>query len=223
MIDLNSTEIIYVVLGLGFLIAICWFIGRLGDPTYKVKRMRQILKSNTIMVSFISKDRKTIDKIAVNIDNARIKVGNTIVAVDKTKIYREDKPEAGFFIGKEHIKWDEGVPTLYIYADSLKPADFFSEPSNVSAEDVGTALISFVRIEIMKGLKLMEEYKIYFFVIGLVALIGAGMAYVAYSEAQQAHAVANLNGEKLDAIMNHFGIVLNQTTNSTTIIIKQSG
>lgn len=216
---MNDTELIFAVIGLMFWTGICWFIGRMGDPTYKVKRLRQFLKTNTIMVAFISKDRKTIDKTSVNIDNARIKIGNTIVAVDKTKIYREDKPEAGFFIKKEFIKWDEGVPTLYVYADSLKPADFFSEPSNVSAEDVGTVLISFVRIEIMKGLKLMEEYKIFFLILGIMILAAIVLGYLGFSEAQATHLVANANGAKLDAIMNRFGIQLNQT-NSTTIIIK---
>jgi hypothetical protein len=170
--------------------------------------MRQILKSNTIMVGFISKDKKTIDKVSANVDSSRIKIGDSIVIMDKTKIYREDKPEAGFFINKGHIKWDEGVPTLYVYADSLKPADFFNESSNVSAEDVSTVLISFVRIEIMKGLKLMEEYKIYFIAIGILALLASGVAYFAYSEAQATHKQVDSANAKLDAIMQRFGIVV---------------
>jgi hypothetical protein len=170
------------------------------------------------MIAFITKDRKTIDRITVNIDNARVKVGNSVIVVDKSRIYREDKPQAGFVMNKSHIKWDEGVPTLYVYADSLKPADFFDEPSKVSAEDVGTVLISFVRIEIMKGLEAIKKYEMFFFIIiGLVILVGVGL-YVVYGEVQTTHAVANACVANTQLIMDRFGITANQTLNNTLMV-----
>lgn len=220
---ISDVNMVWVIVGLVVLICSCWFIGRMFDPTYRVKRMRQFLRTNTIVMKLITKDRKTIDSLTVNIDNARIRFGDTVIVIDKTRIYREDKKQDGFFIKRQYLKWEEGVPTIYVYADSFKPADFFDEPSKVSAEDVGTVMISFVRLEIMKGLEAIKKYEMFFYAIGFLALLAAGIAFFAYTAADAAAKDAAVCKAGVINIQNHFGIVANESFKNNSQIVIRGG
>lgn len=217
--EIPDSSMVWVWVGVILFGCLCWVVGRWADIAWRVKRMRQFLKTNTIMIKFITKDRKTIDSIAANIDNARVKLQNSIIVIDKLKIYREGKPQEGFVMNKNHIKWEEGVPTLYVYADSLKPADFFTEPSNVSAEDVGTVLISFARIEIMKGLAKLEDFKKYtmfFYAIGFGILIIAIGLIIIYQEVHTANVASVQAQNNTIMIMERLGI--GQQINGTLVL-----
>ena len=220
---MDATEIVLVAVGMLFCLAAGWVVGRLFDPTWKVKRMRQILHSNTFMLGIVSRDKKTINKVAANLDGAIFKVGDYNWVIDHTRIYREDKPQSGFFMTKNHVKWEEGVPTLYVYEDSLKPAEFNSEPSKVPPGEIGSALVAFVAVELAKGFQAIKEYKTFFYVImGLCLLIAIGLIVV-YGAADAATKNAAACVTNTNTIIGYFNIPPpSNDTNSTKTTVTQT-
>jgi hypothetical protein len=198
-------------------------IGKLLDPIFQCKMRRQFLRENVMVLGFVSKDRRTVDRVVVNTDGTRINYKNSIIAVDHDRIYREDKPSEGLFYKKSFIKYDEAAPTLYLYADSLKPADFYTEPSKVSAQDVVTVLISFVRIEMMKNIMAIKNIEM----LIIVCLLLSGLAFIASSfgavMAMDAKAQAAAAYNNTQAIVTFFHIDPNITSTSAqngTIVVR---
>lgn len=205
----------------------CLLVGRLLDPTWRAKQERRWLRRNTFVLGLVSNDKKTVNRQTVNLESSRIELSkDKIIIIDKQRIYREDKPQEGFFVSKRYVKWDEGVPTIYIYEDSLLPADFNTEPSKVSPQEIGSSLVAFVQLQIAMAYTAIKRTEMYFFIVMGLCLIILAISWFSYGEAQATHLVANQNLADTRLIMDKFGILENQSINATsapqsqTIVIK---
>lgn len=154
---------IIILLGLAGII-ISFIFGRALDQTYKAKIYRQIFKKrNYIVVGIVSKDNKTVKEVVVNAEGDVIRVGNKVWIIEQGRIYRKDKTNEGFFFAdavpikgedgkpdfttltpkKDIVRWNEGVPIVYVDEDHLKPLDYFKDENNlVKPEGVGATLNS---------------------------------------------------------------------------------
>jgi hypothetical protein len=211
MEDIYWMAIILVcgLLGLG--------IGLWRDPIFKCKMMRNFLKKNYIVLGSVSPDNRTIRFMVVNADNDRIKIGKSLWIVEGGRVYRQDKPQTGFGIGQQQIKWQEGVPTVYMYSDSLKPANFdLDNKTIITPEEGGAILGGFVTNELLKGFLAQQEFKTFLMVAIIVSVLGLLVAGGVYMEASAIHKDV-LIGNHLQQLSNdHFGIIEpSNATNST--------
>jgi len=173
-----------------------WIIGRAMDLHYRAKLMKQFFKKDYGLVGLVSKDWKTIKYRIANFSKDYIQVGkNEVWIIESSHIYRQDKPEKGFYAEEHNVKWEEGVPVIYVDRDNLKPIDFYPQTGNVKPEQVGAVLNAWVANAMAKGALAMKNQQMMLLICILVGLLAFGMAYMAWQGVNQTNA-------KLDIITN---------------------
>lgn len=223
-------DILYIFVGALFVFAGAFFLGKWSDPTWRTKQTRQTMKKNAYMLGIISTDRKTITKVTVVPNGQLIEVNGNNWIIDPTRIYREDKPETGLMVKKKLMKYEEGVPTLYVYEDSLKPADFNPEPSKVSPGETGTGIEAYLAVERAKiaagVIALLKKYELYLLLAAVFAFLAVIAAGVVYWHLDQVTGPITGQSASCDSdiqlVMNHFGVVRPipgvNNTNGTIVI-----
>lgn len=198
--DVNTIILImvWVVIALGA----GWIIGRAMDLHYRAKLMRQFMKKDFGLVGLVSKDWKTIKYRITNFGNDMIQVGkNEIWVIESSHIYRQDKKEKGFYAEENNIKWEEGIPVIYVDRENLKPIDFYPQVGNVKPEQVGAVLNAWVANQMAKGALAMKNQQMLLFIAILVGLLAFGMAYMAWQGVNQVN-------QKLDTLNDKFNNTL---------------
>lgn len=227
MIYLDTIELLWLFLGVMTLFAGGFLVGRWADPTWKTKQKRTTFKENAYMLAIISKDRRTIQKIAVKPTGQVLKVGDALWIIDPKRIYREDKPESGLKVKPNLMKYEEGVPTLYVYEDSLKPAEFNPEPSKVSPNEIATGLEAYLAVERAKIFTGVKQYQTFFMIIMLLGVLNLAGHYMNAQPIGIAQNAAQACDAKIQLVMNHFGIALGENVtapiNTTNTIAVQGG
>lgn len=183
--DLIELETWLTISLFGF--ALAFFMGRIMDTHFRAKVMRSVMKKDYGVLAITSKDRKNIRKIVVNLENTILKIGAQIWIVQGGRIYRQEKPEEGFgFLNSKKeviIKtiMEEGVPTLYVDVDSIKPLDFYPDKvpdsKSVQPEELGSFLMAWVGNQIMKGLNVIGEYRNFLLIIIVLSIIQLLIGY----------------------------------------------
>jgi hypothetical protein len=105
--------------------------------------------------------------------------------LQKYLIYRKDKPERGFLANEKMLRWEEGVPSVYVDKDSLKPVDFYAERGEVKPEEVGATLTAWVNNQLAKGLASIKQHQLLLILCIVCSLAAAGVAYLTYQQATQ--------------------------------------
>jgi hypothetical protein len=106
-----------------------FLVGKWTDPVFQVKQKRNLTKKEWMLVIIRDRDGKTLSMRPVlpECGTIKFKGSDEIWIVKKDRIYRADKEEKGFKIGKDDLKFFEGVPCLIITHDSVKPSRFADE------------------------------------------------------------------------------------------------
>jgi len=185
-------QAIYILIGAGsfFALVIGLFAGMMLDIHKRAKMLRSLTKRDYGILAIVSKDSHSIKRLLVNFQNDSVKRGNEIWVIMRKRIYREDKPEKGFAADESNTRWEEGVPCVYVDKESLKPISLYhdEEVGKVRPEEVGAVLTSWVNNQLAKGYAAIQQTKMLLYVAIVVALLAAGVAYEAYTEAQATHA-----------------------------------
>ena len=224
-------EIITSVLdfGGGFLLgailfAILGFLGgKINDPYFKVKIMNNVLKKNWLLLKTVSKDSKVIRSRAVNGESGVITVGNKLWTVEEGRIYRENKQNAGFFIKEsKKVVYEEGVPTIYVDEDSIKPLSFEGESTKtIKPQEVGAVLNAWIFNQLAKGLLAMKQQNwLLYIAIGLLAV----NIYLTFDNNGRLDTIeAKMGGEYVTETPNDTQVPQGGTLEEDKIIIKQGG
>ena len=170
-----------VVLVLGFL------VGRYRDPIWKCNIKRRYFRQDCGILAIVSKDGKNIRKIVVNFNDDMISVGGNIWVLQDKKVYRQNHSEKGFVIKDGQpvsipLKWEEGVPTIYVNQDTYKPLDFFASEETAKPQSVSAVLLSWVNNQIAKGMNLFKQHQLLLYAVILLTILCLGMSYMAYKE-----------------------------------------
>ena len=211
--DLITTTIILM----GVLIPIAFVVGRFLDPVWKAKQLRKLLKKNFILLGIVSEDGKTIDMKVVNPEGGVIKVEDKFWIMDKGRIYRKDKPEAGFFIGGNQTKYEEGVPTIYVSSRDIKPIDFIKTESKVKPEAIGSLLMAWVANQSAKGLFKDKKMQIILLITAFSLLASVACALLIFSALED---ISEINA-KLDQIKQNQRVSIPSSNDGGVILPNQ--
>jgi len=111
-----------LVTSVGMLLMIVAFVvGRAIDPIFRARIMKKLTKRKYGCLALCDIDRKAIDKVIVDLSKDMVYVKGFCWIINNGDIYRQDKPEHGFKIKDEMLRYEEGVPTIYVDSSSLRP------------------------------------------------------------------------------------------------------
>jgi hypothetical protein len=195
--DLDATFILLAGVGVIFFGGFCLLIGRMLDPMFRTRQLRRFLKKNYLILYFVSKDGKTIQPRIINADDDTFMHKGCLYVVEKGKIWRKlegkagtvaiELKEGGFNFnpseGERPVRYEEGVPVIYMDNEHIKPLSFSNEEIKVTPSGVGSAINSWVSNQIAKGLVGENKYlTIGLIIIGLLVLISAFFGYQAQDQ-----------------------------------------
>jgi len=195
MVDISPTTM-YAFIGI-FAACIGALIGKLADPRFRCRQMRRFLHKNYIIVSIVEKDQKTISNRVMNAEMDYITDGVFAWIAKQGSIYRansadmspnmfrsedEFKKSTTFFkIAKKNIRWEEGVPTIYVDRDNVKPLNFFDDKTNVKPNELSSANTAFLSNQRSKDLATNNNAQIIMIIILLASCVAAWFSYQAYT------------------------------------------
>lgn len=198
-----------------FFLGLAYVVGRASDPIWRGKKMRQFMRKDYILVNIVGKDRKSISSVIADSNSGILKVGKFLWVLEAGRIYRKDKPQAGFMLGPSVVRHEEGMPTVYVDSESLKPLDFFQEAGAIKPDEVSGSLVGFIANEMAKALMSMKGQQMLTYVIIAVVLVSALLGWLGYSEAHDAKMYAWKAYNNTIVIGDHFGLNLNPADNQT--------
>ena len=185
----------YVLVLEGMVAFIAWTIiiflaAKWTDPVFQVKQRRNITKKEWMLAIIRDRDGKTLSMhpFLPSCGTIKFKGSDEIWIVKTDRIYRASKEEQGFKIGKDHLKFVEGVPCVIITHDSVKPSRFadeieenITEKTGVTPLELGIWAQNYIDNEIAKDRETIKKIAgiiMLIFVFSLVILVvsGAGAA-----------------------------------------------
>jgi len=191
-------------------ISIGFAVGRIMDVYWRCKILRQVLKRDFGIVVLFNKDNRTMRSVMADFGKDELQVGKEKWVFDNRSIYRADKREKGFFVDDAHIRFEEGVPIIFVDHDHLTPISLYPPDGTTKPIEISAWLTSWVSNQMAKGvtdmLKFLNQYKMLLAVACIIALAAAGLAYLGWQN-------TNTIIEQNRAIITHLG-------NSTAVIIQ---
>lgn len=134
-------------------VALAFFVGRISDPVWKAKIMRMLdKKKNYYQIGFVSKSGMHIRNKILDIEQAVLEHRGKMWVANRGRIYDEQNPDNGFFIGSKPRMWEEGVPRLFVNDDDFMPMTFFESSSHVKPDEIGSELKAWVDNQIAKAI-----------------------------------------------------------------------
>lgn len=193
MVDIPPTTM-YALVGF-FAIMLGALIGKLMDSRFLCKQMRRFLRKNYIIVAIVEKDQKTISSRVMNAEMDYITDGTFAWITKQGSIYRmqdaqlspnifrsEDefkKSQSFFKFTKKNVRWEEGVPTVYVDRDNVKPLNFYDDKTNVKPNELSSANTSFLANQRAKDLASNQNQTILLVLILIGACVAGWFAYKA--------------------------------------------
>jgi hypothetical protein len=193
----------------GVILACCIsvLIGKYMDKHWRLKYIeRGFLKKNAILLNICSTDGKTIKQKIVNPDGDVVAFENYIWVFGKWMLWRKEimgdkiveQKEKGFKITEKDIKYDEGVPTLFVDYESLQPLEMkyrgqSREESAVKAPEIGAWLLAY---ELNKMTKALAEIKIHH----MITLIVLALVFGSLAIGAANYMATDTTNKKLDTI-----------------------
>jgi hypothetical protein len=172
-----------VLLGFGFF----WFIGKIGDIYFKAKLFRTVLKKEMLILNFIDRDGKSLTEKLIELPKAEFEFRGNRYMAEEDRIFRKDRPEDGFILSKKILKWDSGVPVIFVDADTMRPRDFFPPEPGTSPSKMSSWSLAWDANQKAKDLKNKELTKLLLFAcVGLLVILLIGVVAI-YSEVSSMH------------------------------------
>lgn len=119
---------------------------------------------------------------------------------DKTK---------GFVIKESSIRFEEGIPCVYVDSDSWLPYDFKPERADVRSEEAGATLLGWVRAEILKGAKNKEQIQTLLLICLIFSFVAAASGVISFINADAPPSWAIAMKQELDAVKNKTDAIRN--------------
>lgn len=179
MIQLEELEMIIGVVIIMFVFLISFLVGKYQDIVWRARALRKMTKKDYILLNIRNNDTKTITQILIVPDMGTITIPGTNMQwmVKKERIYRVDKEELGFSIKKRDLKFQEGVPSLFVDYDNVKPIDFEGGKFGVTPGELGAWNQAYIKNEIQKDqktIKSLQQIITILLVLGLINLALSG-------------------------------------------------
>lgn len=135
---IDTVTLIWVSFGGLICVGVGLLFGRILDIHWRAKTLRSMLKRDYGLINIVNKDYKVIKSTMIDFNADELQVGPERWISNKHHIYRKDKREKGFFVDETCVKWEEGVPVIYVDHDHLTPVDFYppdgtTKPIEISA------------------------------------------------------------------------------------------
>lgn len=173
--------VIYSAFGIVIALGLGWFVGRIMDLQWRTKQLRSLLKRDYGMLVIFNKDNRTIKSTMVDFGKDELQVKSEKWCVENRHIYRADKREKGFFANEATIKWEEGVPIVFVDHDHLKPIDFIPPEGTTKPVEISAWLNSWVANQLAKRSKATDQLKWLVIICLICAMAAAGLAYLNYT------------------------------------------
>jgi len=203
----DTTLVIYIsVFATIISLAIGWAVGRAMDLHWRTKFLRNTLKKDYGILYIFNKDNRTIKSTMINFGKDELRVGQEIWIVDNRHIYRQDKREKGFFTDENAIKFEEGVPVVYVDHDHLTPITFYPPEGTIKPIEISAWLTAFVSNQLAKRKNAAGQLQI-LIIVAIICALGAA-------------AIAWMNHGDLGTLKTTCGAVANATVNATGIITQ---
>jgi hypothetical protein len=183
-----------MLIGLALLIVIfiLYLFGRLKDPIYKAKFMHKWLKTKTGCIKIVDLDKKVADTVIVDFSKDRLFVKGKTWLINDYDITREDKPEQGFRIKDDDIRYDEGVPVVYVNEESLTPMKFEEkEKSNVKPMQLSSILSSLIANERARRMNGTENINLILMLCIVIGFLGMALNYMSMQKMDEQYIMVN--------------------------------
>ena len=142
---MDDTMIPLLLVGVLFACALTFLAGRWSDPVWQAKFRSRFDRKPYMVLGIVAKDGCDIQRVVVNPLNDCVLVNGHLWVLKESRIYQDGKPQSGFHIpGVTSKARDEGIMTVFVDRDSLKPLSFHREETDVRPLEVGTALLGFL-------------------------------------------------------------------------------
>jgi hypothetical protein len=204
------------------------FIGRLQDPIFKAKMLRLFLRKNYGCVGFFSRDTKDLRLIVINFDRDIIKLEDKMWVAVKNRFYRLDKPERGIDLKKPDlpIRWNEGVPVVFVNADSFVTMDIAGENTEVKPDEINAALTAWEANQRAKVLtNIMGDFnkiRIFVLIVAGLSLASAVLGFVNMNNSNNLAAQHDAIQQEVHQICLKTGACIPPQQNATTQPTKQT-
>ncbi len=183
MTEFDSTILTIIIIAMLCTIPIVYFFARWKDLSWRGQIFRKYLKQDTHMLYILSKDEKGIKPRLINFQDDALNIADKIWLVKKGRIYRRDKPEMGAYLEKKNVKWEEGLPVIFLDYDTLKPRDFYPEESTAKPGELGSVLSAWVNNQLAKGMAAIKNQDMILKIIAVLCVISVFLAYTAMDTA----------------------------------------
>ena len=190
----DAILIIYASLGIILALGVGWLVGKSMDLHWRTKQLRNLLKKDYAILNIFNKDNKTIKSTMVDLGKDEMKVNDELWMIDQRHIFRSDKREKGFFAGDQQMKWQEGVPMLFVDHDHIKPIEFYPPEGTTKPAEISAWLTSKNANELAKSKKAQDSLRTLLLVaVGCILLLGVGI-YLCYGAIGSANATCASTG-----------------------------
>jgi hypothetical protein len=98
--------------------------------------------------------------------------------------------EKMFEVKEDFIRWQEGVPVIYVDEQHLTPLDFEGGKSEVTPIEISPVIGGYVDNQILKNKQKKKDMDFVPIVMAILVLVAAGVSYIAMTEAQKASLAA---------------------------------
>lgn len=93
--------------------------------------------------------------------------------------------EKMFEIKEDFIRWQEGVPVIYVDEQHLTPLDFEGGKSEVTPIEISPVISGYVDNQILKNKQKKKDFDLVPIVMCILVLVAAGVSYISMTEAQK--------------------------------------
>ena len=173
-------------------------VGRLLDPNFFARQMRRWTRKNYIGVGIVAEDSKTISPRVINPELdlfiieefAWIIKKNTIYRVLATELSKFALKDEKFFesqrnyvniVGKK-VKWQEGVPWVFVNKETVKTLDFFEEKSGVKPAELSANNQAWIAVQRKKDQMANQNMMLLMIAILAIAAVAAYFAWQAHEQ-----------------------------------------
>jgi len=177
----DTSVIMFASLGIVIALGLGWVVGRIMDLQWRTKQLRSILKRDYGMMVIFNKDNRTIKSTMVDFGKDEIKIKDERWIVENRHIYRADKREKGFFANEANLKWEEGVPMVFVDHDHLKPVEFTPPDGTTKPVEISAWLNAWVANQMAKRSHMTEQLKWLVIITLVVAMAAAAIGYLTYT------------------------------------------
>lgn len=107
--------------------------------------------------------------------------------------------EKMFEIKEDFIRWQEGVPVIYVDEQHLTPLNFEGGKSEVTPIEISPVIGGYVDNQILKNKQKKKDMDLVPIVMCILVLVAAGVSYISMTEAQKASLAATETRDMLSA------------------------